>query len=70
MCVSCRHNRQIPSLADPTQAELWRRVQRAKHRLFYSLSCRCLPIAEPGAASGALLFDVLADPLDPAPATS
>lgn len=64
LCASCRHNRRIPSLSDPTQAELWRRVQRAKNRLFYSLLRLGLPVAEPNGTSGALIFDVLADPPD------
>jgi len=66
LCASCRHNRQIPSLADPARAELWRRVQRAKNRLFYSLLSLGLPVAAPDGTSDGLIFDVLADPPDQA----
>jgi hypothetical protein len=65
LCLACRHNEKIPPLAAPAQAELWRRVQRAKNRLFYSLLRLRLPLALPGAPGG-LIFDVLADPPDPA----
>ncbi len=36
-CIACRHNRTIPNLADPADMLLWRKLEAAKHRLFYSL---------------------------------
>ena len=36
-CAACRHNRTIPNLADPNDMLLWRKLETAKHRLFYSL---------------------------------
>src|SRR3984893_14811480 len=36
-CVACRHNRLIPDLDQPETLGHWRRIEIAKHRLFYSL---------------------------------
>ena len=36
-CAACRHNRIIPHLGDADSMERWRRLEEAKHRLFYSL---------------------------------
>lgn len=64
-CVACRHNRTIPDLSFGSNLQNWRRVEQAKHHLFYSLLRMKLPLAtrleQP--ATG-LAFDFLADPLD------
>lgn len=36
-CAACRHNKTIPDLTVPDNLELWRKLEAAKHRLFYSL---------------------------------
>jgi hypothetical protein len=65
MCLCCRHNGKIPALADPQNALLWRRVERAKHRLFYTLLQLRLPRVAPNEDQpDGLIFDVLADPPD------
>ena len=37
-CAACRHNRTIPDLSDPVGRARWRKLEVAKHRLFYSLT--------------------------------
>ncbi len=65
LCLACRHNGVIPSLDDGQHLPLWRKVQRAKHRLFYSLLRLKIPLGAPGEVpAGALIFDVLADAPD------
>ncbi len=63
-CVACRHNRTIPDLAIDENLQNWRRVEQAKHHLFYSLLRMKLPLAtrleQPDTG---LAFDFLADPL-------
>jgi hypothetical protein len=66
-CFNCRHNDVVPDLENPDQVVLWRRVEIAKHRLFYSLLRLKLPTgADDDGAVPALRFDVLADDPDPA----
>src|SRR5438034_1226541 len=36
-CASCRHNRTIPDLVNPENLVHWRKIEYAKHRLFYTL---------------------------------
>ena len=43
-CVACRHNRAIPDLAIPANLFHWRKIEAAKHRLFYSLLRFGLPL--------------------------
>lgn len=43
-CRACRHNEVIPPLADPAQLSQWQTIERAKHRLFYSLLRLSLPL--------------------------
>ena len=63
-CVCCRHNRTIPDLSDQANLAAWRRIEVAKHRLFYSLLRFELPLLTSNDDSvGALTFDVLAEPL-------
>ncbi|MDB5643418.1 MAG: hypothetical protein JWN07_2735, partial [Hyphomicrobiales bacterium] len=42
-CESCKHNRTIPDLSDPSQKDLWRKIENAKHRLSYTLLALRLP---------------------------
>ena len=64
-CEACRHNRTIPDLSVPGNLERWRRLEGAKHRLFYSLLQFRLPIATRSEHPEGLVFDMLADPDDP-----
>ncbi len=61
-CVACRHNRTIPDLTIDNNLQNWRRVEQAKHHLFYSLLRLKLPLAtrleQPEIG---LAFDFLAD---------
>ena len=62
-CAACRHNRVIPDLSVPGNDALWRKIETAKHRLFYSLLRLNMPlenrIDDP---EQGLAFDFLADP--------
>lgn len=63
LCLCCRHNRTIPDLSEPANLDAWRRIEMAKHRLFYSLLRFGLPMPTPDEdATAALAFDVLAEP--------
>src|SRR5262249_40172722 len=42
-CAACRHNRTIPDLTDPENLVHWRKIEYAKHRLFYTLLRLRLP---------------------------
>ena len=44
-CAACRHNRTIPDLSQPANVANWRKVEGAKHRLFYTLLKLCLPLS-------------------------
>ena len=44
LCLSCRHNRTIPDPSVEANVLAWRRIQRAKLRLFYSLLRLGLPL--------------------------
>ncbi|HJS45276.1 MAG TPA: putative zinc-binding peptidase [Rhizomicrobium sp.] len=62
-CVACRHNRVVPDLSVPGNDALWRRIETAKHRLFYSLLRLNLPLENRADDPGhGLAFDFLADP--------
>ncbi|MGI3899379.1 MAG: zinc-binding metallopeptidase family protein [Janthinobacterium lividum] len=43
-CLACRHNNTIPNLSRPDNLDLWRLMEVAKHRLFYTLIELRLPI--------------------------
>jgi hypothetical protein len=43
LCVACRHNRTIPNLSEPDNLIHWRKIEVAKHRLFYTLLKLRLP---------------------------
>ena len=42
-CAACRHNRMIPDLSVPQNVTRWRKIETAKHRLFYTLVRLYLP---------------------------
>ncbi len=44
-CRACRHNETIPPLTSPQMISQWQTIERAKHRLFYSLIEFGLPLA-------------------------
>lgn len=60
-CAACRHNRTIPDIAEPHRLVSWRRIEFAKHRLFYTLIRLGLPTPAPGDGAQPLVFDFLAD---------
>jgi hypothetical protein len=59
-CLACRHNRMIPDLGKPDNLQHWRKIEVAKHRLFYTLLRLRLPhptkLEDP---EGGLAFDFL-----------
>ncbi|MBE7212517.1 MAG: putative zinc-binding peptidase [Gluconacetobacter diazotrophicus] len=61
-CLACRHNRTVPDLSDPELLALWRRLEQAKRRLFYSLLHLDIPLPNriDDPAHG-LAFDFLSD---------
>jgi hypothetical protein len=62
-CAACRHNRTVPDLTVPGNDLLWRKIETAKHRLFYSLLRLDLPLENRGDdPDHGLAFDFLADP--------
>ena len=62
-CVACRHNRTVPDLARPQNLLPWRKLEAAKHRLFYTLLRLNLPHRDPDEdPEHGLAFDFLADP--------
>jgi len=62
LCQCCRHNRTIPDISLDENALNWRKIEWAKHRLFYSLLRLKLPLTtrleQPETG---LAFDFLAD---------
>jgi hypothetical protein len=66
LCLCCRHNRTIPDVAQDANLAAWRRIEWAKHRLFYSLLRLGLPlVTQVENQESGLAFDVLADPPQP-----
>lgn len=65
LCPACRHNRTLPDLSDPANAERWRRIETAKHYLFYGLLRLGLqhPTRQDDPEEG-LAFDFVADVVD------
>ncbi|MEA1673261.1 putative zinc-binding peptidase [Nitrospirillum sp. BR 11163] len=63
LCAACRHNRTIPDVSCPTALAQWRKIELAKHRLFYTLIKLGLPLANrTDDPEGGLAFDFLEDP--------
>ena len=62
-CAACRHNRTIPDTGVPENVAAWRKIELAKHMLFYTLMKLDLPLDEKDDdGSLRLLFDFLASP--------
>jgi hypothetical protein len=62
-CAACRHNRTIPDTSIADNVVAWRKIELAKHRLFYTLMKLDLPLDEKGDNGGErLVFDFLASP--------
>lgn len=62
-CTACRHNRMVPDLSVPANVEAWRKIELAKHRLFYTLLRLRLPLRTRAEdPEHGLAFDFLADP--------
>jgi hypothetical protein len=59
-CAACLHNRTIPDLSDRHNLTLWRRIEVAKRRLFYSLLRLKLPLRNKAQDPRGLAFDFLA----------
>ncbi len=60
-CRSCRCNEIIPNLADAQAKEAWRRIERAKRRLLYTLLGFGLPVEEKSSHERGLAFVFKAD---------
>ena len=61
-CVACRHNRTVPDLSIEQNLLNWRKLELAKHRLFYTLVCLGLPLANRvDDPQHGLVFDFLAE---------
>jgi len=62
-CCACRHNRTIPALDQEQNLRAWRKLELAKHRLFYGLLRFRLPLANRiDDPEHGLAFDFLAAP--------
>ena len=61
-CAACRHNRTIPDLGNPDNLAHWRKIESAKHRLFYSLLRLDLPLTTRTEDPNGLAFDFLSSP--------
>lgn len=59
-CAACRHNRTIPDLSWPRNLANWRKIEVAKHRLFYSLLRLRLPHMTKQEDPDGLAFDFIA----------
>jgi hypothetical protein len=64
-CVACRHNRMIPDLSVPDNARHWKKIEVAKHRLFYTLLKLRLPLVTKSESPDGLAFDFIADQTAP-----
>jgi hypothetical protein len=62
-CLACRHNRIVPDLTVPENLLRWKKLELAKHRLFYTLTRLGLPlVTRKEDPEHGLVFDFLADP--------
>jgi hypothetical protein len=66
-CPACRHNRTIPDLSQAQNLAHWRKMEIAKHRMFYSLLRLRLPLVTRAEDPEGLAFDFLSDQESPAP---
>ncbi len=65
LCVACRHNHRVSDITQGDNLPRWRKLEAAKHRLFYSLVKLQLPMPTRAESPQGLAFDFLADPPDP-----
>jgi len=61
LCTACRHNGTIPDLSLGSNVALWRKMEFAKHRLFYTLLRLKLPLETRAEDPNGLIFDFLTD---------
>lgn len=62
-CAACRHNRMVPDTGIPENIVAWRKIEIAKHCLFYTLMKLNLPLDSKNENGGKrLAFDFLASP--------
>ena len=61
-CAACRHNRTIPDITQPENLAHWRKIELAKHRLFYTLLRLRLPLETKAENPEGLAFDFLQAP--------
>ena len=64
-CEACRHNRTIPDLTNAENLARWRKMELAKHRLFYTILKLRLPLATRTEDPDGLAFDFLAHDASP-----
>ena len=65
-CTACRHNRTVPDTSIAQNVVAWRKIEIAKHRLFYTLMKLNLPLDAQDENGGMrLAFDFLASPPHP-----
>jgi hypothetical protein len=62
-CLACRHNRTIPDIENLENLRHWRKIEFAKHRLFYTLLRLRLPLTTRFEDPYGLTFDFLSDPV-------
>jgi hypothetical protein len=60
-CAACRHNQMIPDLSFTENLTRWRALERAKHRLFYTLLQLRLPVETQADSPAGLAFQFLAN---------
>ena len=61
LCRACRFTQHIPSLTMPGHLEYWRRLERAKRRLLFTLAALELPLVPRSESAGGLGFAFGAD---------
>jgi hypothetical protein len=62
-CAACRHNRTVPDTGIADNVVAWRKIEVAKHTLFYTLMKLHLPLEEKDESGNLrLCFDFLASP--------
>ncbi len=65
-CAACRHNRTVPDTSIPENVAAWRKIELAKHMLFYTLFKLRLPLDENDEnGQPRLRFDFLKSPPHP-----
>lgn len=65
LCTCCQHNVVVPNVEAGASAELWRRMEVAKRRLFYTLLQLKLPLQTRAEHPEGLGFQFLSDDLAP-----